>query len=240
MEFSKRKIITNSWNTMKKHLGLWVFIMLLIIGLNLLLGKIQEELLEKITPQTVLFTISAYLFQAGLNLGMLRIALNINNKNETSLKDLVGSFHMLIPYMLATIIFLAIILLLASPGTVLLLMFISSDWDTIATLEWLNSGTMFIVTLLIIVPAVYVSMRLQFYDYFLIDNECSILDSIIKSAKITKGFVGELFILGAILSIIVLISIIPLGAGLLISIPLGIMVNTHVYQKLNKQALKTD
>ena len=240
MEFSKRKIITNSWNTMKKHLGLWVFIMLLIIGLNLLLGKIQEELLEKITPQTVLFTISAYLFQAGLNLGMLRIALNINNTKETNLKDLVGSFHMLIPYMLATIIFLAIILLLASPGTVLLLMFISSDWDTIATLEWLNSGTMFIVTLLIIVPAVYVSMRLQFYDYFLIDNECSILKSITNSAKITKGFVGELFILGAILSIIVLISIIPLGAGLVISIPLGIMVNTYVYQRLKQQPLKTN
>ena len=225
---------------MKKHLGLWMFIMLLIVGLNLLLGNIQEELLDKITLQTVLFTIAAYLFQAGLNLGMLRIALNINNTNETSLKDLVGSFHMLIPYMLATIIFLAIILLLATPGIVLLLMFISSDWDTIITLEWLNSGTMFIATLLIIVPAVYVSIRLQFYDYFLIDNECSILGSITKSAKITKGFVGELFILGAILSIIVLISIIPMGAGLLISIPLGIMVNTHVYQKLNKQTLKTD
>ena len=135
---------------------------------------------------------------------------------------------------------ISIMFLFASPGIVLFLIFISSDWETIATLEWLNSVTMFIAALLIIVPAVYVSIRLQFYDYFLIDNECSILDSITNSAKITKGFVGELFILGAILSIIVLISIIPLGVGLLVSIPLGIMVNTHVYQKLNKQALKTD
>ena len=225
---------------MKTHLGLWMLIMLLILGLNLILGNIQDELLDKITLQTVLFTIAAYLFQMGLNLGMLRIALNINNTNETSLKDLVRSFHMLIPYMLATIIFLAIMLLVASPGIVLLLMLISSDWETVVALEWLNSGTMLIVALLIIMPAVYVSIRLQFYDYFLIDNECSIIESITNSAKITKGFVGELFILGAILSIILLISIIPLGAGLLISIPLGIMVNTQVYQKLNKQALKTN
>ena len=232
MEFSKRKIIISSWNTMKTHLGLWMLIMLLILGLNLILGNIQDELLDKITLQTVLFTIAAYLFQMGLNLGMLRIALNINNTNETSLKDLVRSFHMLIPYILATIIFLAIMLLVTSPGIVLLLMLISSDWETIVALEWLNGGTMLIAALLIIVPAVYVSMRLQFYDYFLIDNECSILESITYSAKITKGFVGELFILGAILSIIVLISIIPLGAGLLVSIPLGIMVNTHVYLKL--------
>ena len=240
MEFSKRKIIISSWNTMKTHLGLWMLIMLLILGLNLLLGNIQEELLGKITLQTMLFTIAAYLFQMGLNLGMLRIALNINNTNETNIKDLVGSFHMLIPYMLATIIFLAIMLLVAFPGIVLLLMFISSDWETIVALEWLNSGTMFIAALLIIVPTVYVSIRLQFYDYFLIDNECSILGSITKSAKITKGFVGELFILGAILSIIVLISIIPLGVGLIISIPLGIMVNTYIYQKLKKHQLKTN
>ena len=225
---------------MKNHLGLWIAIMLLVVGLNLFLSAIQDELFGKTTPQSIIFTIAAYLFQMGLNLGMLRIALNINNTNETSLKDLVGSFHMLIPYLLATIIFLAIMLLAAFPGIVLLLMFISSDWDTIATLEWLNSGTMLIAALLIIVPAAYVSIRLQFYDYFLIDNECSILESITYSAKITKGFVGKLFILGAILSIIALISIIPLGAGLLVSIPLGIMVNTHVYQKLNKQALKTD
>ena len=176
----------------------------------------------------------------GLNLGMLRIALNINNTNEAALKDLVGSFHMLIPYVLATIIFLVIMIFAASPGIVLLFISISSDWDTIATLEWLNSGTMFIPALLIIVPAVYVSIRLQFYDYFLIDNECSILESITNSAKITKGYAGELFLLGAILSIIVLISIIPLGVGLIISIPLGIMVNTYIYQKLKKQQLKTN
>ena len=64
--------------------------------------------------------------------------------------------------------------------------------------------------------------------------------SIFNKVRPAKGFFGELFILGVILSIIVLISIIPLGVGLLISIPLGIMANTHVYQKLNKQALKTD
>ena len=240
MEFSKRKIILSSWDIMKNNLGLWIFIMLLVFGLNLFLSAIQDELFGEITPQSIIFTIAAYLFQMGLNLGMLRIALNINNTNKAILKDLIGSFHMLIPYVLATIIFLVIMFLAASPGIILLFIFISPDWNTIATFEWFNSGTLFIPVLLIIVPTVYVSIRLQFYDYFLIDNECSILESITNSAKITKGYAGELFLLGAILSIIVLISIIPLGVGLIISIPLGIMVNTYIYQKLKKQQLKTN
>ena len=217
---------------MKNHLGLWILIMLLFIGLNLFLSSLQDVLLGEITSQSVLFTIAASLFQMGLNLGMLRIALNINNSNTATLKDLVGSFHLLIPYVLATIIFLVIIIFAAAPGLILLFMSISSDWDTVATLEWLNNGKMFVLVLLIIVPVVYVSIRLQFYDYFLIDCECSIIESITNSAKITKGYASELFLLGAILSIIILISIIPLGAGLIISIPLGIMVDTHAYQML--------
>jgi len=235
MKFSKRKIIINSWNTLKNHLRLWIFIMLLIFGLNLFLGTIQDILLGKVTSQSILFTIAASLFQMGLNLGMLRIALNINKTNKATLKDLIGSFHMLIPYVLATIIFLFIMLLAASPGIVLLFVSISSDWDTIATLDGLNAGTTFILALLIIVPVIYVSIRLQFYDYFIIDNECSILESIINSAKITKGYISELFLLGAMLTIIVLISIVPLGAGLLISIPLGITVNTSVFRGLKTE-----
>jgi uncharacterized membrane protein len=176
----------------------------------------------------------------GLNLGMIKIALNINNTNEATIKDLVGSFYMLIPYIFATIIFLIIMFLAASPGIILLFMSISSDWGAIASLGWANSSTMFVPILLILTPAAYVAIRLQYYDYFLIDSECSILASITNSAKITKGYAGELFLLGAILSIIFLISIIPFGAGLIISVPLGIMVNTSVYQKLKKHPLKTN
>ena len=87
--------------------------------------------------------------------------------------------------------------------------------------------------LLTIIPAAYTSIRLQFYDYFLVDNESGPIESIKKSKSITKGHAGELFVLGAILSIIILISMIPLMIGLLISIPLAIMVNTSIYLRLN-------
>ena len=171
MDFSKRKIIINSWNTLKNHLGLWALIMLLVFGLNLVLGTIQDALLDEINYQSVLFIIAAYLFQMGLNLGMLRIALNINKTNEGTLADLVGSFHMLIPYVLATIITLIIVLFVASPGIILLMISVSSDFDSISSVERLSGASFIIPLLLIIIPAVYTSIRLQFYDYFLIDEE---------------------------------------------------------------------
>ena len=118
---------------------------------------------------------------------------------------------------------------------IILLMFsVSADISSVADLRGLNGASFIIPLLLIIIPAVYASIRLQFYDYFLIDNEGGAIESIKKSISITRGYTGELFVLGAILSIIVLISMIPLMIGLLISIPLTIMVNTNVYLRLNR------
>ena len=232
MEFSKREIITNSWNIMKPHLGLLILAVLFIFGLNLLLSTIQEALLDDITSQSVLFTFAAYLFQMGLHLGMLRITLNIINNKEVNFSQLFGSFDVLIPFVLATIVFISILLIASSPGIMLLLASVSSDWDSMSNLEAIDNWSVIIPIILIIIPSVYISVRLQFYNYFLLDEESGIIESIKRSADISKGYVGELFLLGAVLSIIILISIIPLGLGLIFSIPLSTMATSYVYLKM--------
>ena len=237
MEFSKREIITSSWNIMKPHLSLLILAILFIFGLNLLLSALQEEILGDIKAQSILFTIAAYLFQMGLNLGMLRISLNIINNKEVNFSQLFGSFDVLIPYILATIVLITILLIAASPGIILLLVSVSADWDSMSNLEAPDDWSVIIPIILIIIPAVYISVRLQFYNYFLLDEEAGIIESIKRSAEISKGYVGELFLLGAVLSIIILVSIIPLGLGLLISIPLSTMATSYVYLKLKTTSL---
>jgi len=232
MEFSKNEIITSAWNILKPNLGLMILAMLFIFSLNIILGIVQDRLLQDLTLQSILFTASAYLFQMGLNLGVLKICLNIIYNKGGDFSQLFGSFHLLIPYLLASLISLSILLLAAMPGIMLLLSSVSSDLDMLQTAETWESLSITISVLIIIIPLVYISLRLQFYDYFLVDEECNIIEAVKKSMAITKGYVMELFLLGAAMSIIVLVSIIPLGAGLLISIPLVTMVNTYVYQKL--------
>jgi len=232
MELSKRNIILGCWQALKRHLGLWMLIMLFIFGINIIISTVQEKLLDNITTQTIIFMVSAYLFQAGLNLGMLKMALNIHREKEVGFNQVFGSFHVLGIYILTTLLYLTLIVFTASPGIILLMFSASADIIPISDL-WGLGGTSYIIPLLlIIVPAVYTSIRLQFYDYFLIDNEVGAIEAMKKSINITNGYTGDLFVLGAILSTIVLISMIPLMVGLLISIPLTIMVNTSVYLKL--------
>ena len=234
MEFSKKEIITSAWNILKPNLGLMVLAIVFIFSLNLLLGIIQDRLLQDVTLQSILFTVAAYLFQMGLNLGMLQICLNLIYNKDGDFSQLFGSFHLLIPYLLASLMTLSILLLAAAPGIILLLSSISSDLDMLQATETWGGVSTTIPVLIIIIPLVYISLRLQFYDYFLVDGESNIVEAVKKSMAITKGYVMELFLLGAVMSIIVLVSIIPLGAGLFISIPLATMVNTYVYQKLKR------
>ena len=236
MEFSKYNIIKTSWEGLKRHLGLWILIMLFVFCFNIIISIVQDRLLDNITTQTILFTVAAYLFQAGLNLGMLKIALNINGDKEPTFGQTFGSFHMLVTYVLATIMVLILLLFTASPGIILLLVSVKADINYITNLDGIGGPSFIIPLLLTIIPPIYTSIRLQFYDYFLIDDECGAINSIQRSIKITKGYIGELFILGAILSIIILLSMIPLMLGLFISIPLAIMVNSRVFLKLKTQS----
>ena len=171
---------------MKEHLALMAMIILFIFALNMILSVIQEKLLGEITYQSMLFIMAAYLFQMGLNLGFLRICLNIINNTEVNFPLLFSSYHMLIPYVLATILYLAALILAASPGMLLLLSSINIDIDNLYSS--MGNIPVILSLILMIIPAIYLSVRLQFYDYFLIDEECGIVESIKKSADISKGY----------------------------------------------------
>ena len=118
----------------------------------------------------------------------------------------------------------------AIPGIIFMLSFSSSD--SFSVIESFLDNMTIIPLILILSPIIYFSVRLQFYSYFLVDKECGVLESIKGSLLITKGLFLELFTLGALISLIVLISIIPFGLGLIFSIPLSTMITTNLYNIL--------
>tara|TARA_B100001029_G_C15056901_1_gene455116 strand:+ start:633 stop:1343 length:711 start_codon:yes stop_codon:yes gene_type:complete len=232
MELSKRKIIYNSWGLLKGHFPIWIFIILFMFSLHVFISIIQDRLLKEITVQTILFIISSYLFQAGVNLGMIRLALNIHKNKAYEFKTIFQSFHILFVYIAASLIMLFILICCSLPGIISFVLFSSIEFDSLSIINIFNNFLSFILILFIIIPAAYISIRLQFYEYFLVDKECGPINAIKLSLNCTRGYAGDLFIIGFIMSLIILVSMIPLLLGLFISIPLSIMVNTHIYLKI--------
>ena len=232
MGLSKNEIIIRSWNIIKEHLPVLVLSVLFMFTLNIIFSIVQERIMAETTYRSIIFISAAFLFQIGLNLGMVRISLNMIQKNNVYFSLIFSSFHMLISYVLATIVYLCVLCIAALPG--LLLLIYSSGG--VAYINNLSSNIFSIISIiLLIVPTIYMSVRLQFYDYFLIDEECDIIESLKKSLNISRGHTLELFVIGAMLSIITLVAIIPLGLGLLISIPLSTTSLAYVYMVLSKK-----
>lgn len=95
---------------------------------------------------------------------------------------------------------------------------------------------MFVVAIgliLLVLPGIYIAIRLQFYGYFIVEHkEMAVIDTLKKSMEITTGKFWKLF--GFIVVIIGLniLGAIALGVGLFVTLPMSAIAYTLLYKKL--------
>ena len=85
---------------------------------------------------------------------------------------------------------------------------------------------------LLVVPGVYIAIRFQFTPYLIIDGGMGPIDAFKAAWAMTRGLGLELFLL--LLSIIGLniLGAVPLGLGLLITVPVTFLAHAMVYRDL--------
>lgn len=86
--------------------------------------------------------------------------------------------------------------------------------------------------ILLIVPGIIWAIRYGQYPYVLITSSKGPLHALSESARITKGHVWQLFLLGLIIILINLVGAALLFVGLLATIPLTLVVGGLVYRVL--------
>lgn len=87
--------------------------------------------------------------------------------------------------------------------------------------------------LLLILPGIYLAVRLQFYMYLVVEHEnMGPIEALKKSMKMTEGIFWKLFGFGLVIGIINLIGFLLLGIGLLVTLPLSGIAYTYLYKKL--------
>lgn len=90
--------------------------------------------------------------------------------------------------------------------------------------------------ILLIVPGIIFSIKLQYSEYLIVDKGLNAADSIKKSWEMTKGVKWNLFLLGLLLGLINILGFLSLIVGLLITVPLSMVANAYVYRKLLSQS----
>ncbi|MDR0750630.1 MAG: glycerophosphoryl diester phosphodiesterase membrane domain-containing protein [Tannerellaceae bacterium] len=88
-------------------------------------------------------------------------------------------------------------------------------------------------TFLLIIPGVYIALRLQFYGPLIVEEDAGIIDSLRKSWDMTKDQVWPLFLLALVILGICIVGFILLGVGIFVAYPLVMLMCCCVYRKLN-------
>ena len=109
------------------------------------------------------------------------------------------------------------------------------DWR-IFWLYFLSSILTLLATLagfiLLVLPAIYIGVRLSFASFALIDENLGPVDSLKRSWYLTRGHFWNLLGFSIVLGLINLVGFILLGVGLLVSTPLCLIASVYVYHKL--------
>ncbi len=87
--------------------------------------------------------------------------------------------------------------------------------------------------ILLIVPGIYLALRLQFYSYYVVDKNAGITDSLKMSWEKTRGKVFDLFLFALLLIALNILGALALLVGLLVTIPVSFVAVTLLYRKLS-------
>lgn len=110
--------------------------------------------------------------------------------------------------------------------------------------DFLFSVAVGIGTILLIIPGIYLFVRLQFFGYHIVDKNTrstnAIIESLQKSWGLTRGIAGKVFLLDLALLGLIILGAIPIGLGLLIVFPLVFLANAYVYRRLGGSAVESE
>lgn len=87
--------------------------------------------------------------------------------------------------------------------------------------------------LLLIVPGVIWAIRYSQYPYVLLDGRTGALASLSESARLTKGRVWQLFLLGLLMVLINIAGLLLLVVGLFVTVPLTVVLGGIVFRVLS-------
>jgi uncharacterized membrane protein len=86
--------------------------------------------------------------------------------------------------------------------------------------------------ILLIVPGIYLAIRLQFYSYYIVDKNTGAIDSLRMSWKLTEGNMINIFLFMLILLGLNILGALALLVGLLVTVPVSFIAVTLLYRKL--------
>lgn len=87
---------------------------------------------------------------------------------------------------------------------------------------------------LLVIPGIYLMLRLMFFETLIVDEDAGILESLRRSWQLTEGQVMPLFLLFLVILGLTLLGLLLLGVGIFITWPLAMMMVCYAFRRLKR------
>lgn len=249
-KFSSSEAINFGWNTFKNNVGFFILLMIFLTVVNAFLTAvgILLELIKRGTLQerfaisldafsfisdydiiiSLIFNIIAAIIGILIKMGCIKISLNFCDFGKVHFGGVFSCLLSFFKYVIALIIFS-----IALWGWMFLMVFPLVIAKIIWGIDWLTFILLLLIVLAIaIIPLSILWVRFRFFAYLIVDKRIGAIASLDRSYEITKGATWDLIIFYTLIIIINLIGLLPLGFGLLITIPITMLATAYIYRKL--------
>ena len=143
--------------------------------------------------------LSSALLIMGLEIGYTKFIFNTMDGIKGNLLSIFGHFDYLSSYIMATIMLYIILLIGSIPGIIYIYVKYGNQlFDTIVNIftdsyyqelvnSYFNMSDILVILLLILIPTIYLLIRLSLWSFYVIDQGTKAVDALQASWKITNG-----------------------------------------------------
>lgn len=90
--------------------------------------------------------------------------------------------------------------------------------------------------ILLVVPGVLLALRYCLFPFLILDQNLDAIAALKRSAQLTEGVRGELFVFGLLLMVLNLLGALAFGIGLFATLPTSAVAAAYVYRRLLERA----
>ena len=122
-KFSSSEAVGFGWKTVTSNFGFFITLMLILLGVNIVLGFISNvSFIKDSFPTSIIFSLISWVISSILTLGYTKIYLDFVRVGKSDLKELFNNHEQLFNYIAATVLYSLIVLggflLLIVPGII--------------------------------------------------------------------------------------------------------------------------
>lgn len=249
--FSIRKAFSFGWDKVLGNLGFFVPFSLIVLVVSFvtsafeaLLADMPMDLVMEIIVEIVLLLLS-YAVSLIIAMWAIRVSVDAADGREMSYrKKIIPSWEVVWKFALSNIMLYVVV------GFPMLLGFITLSvpfflslisGQGVLTGELLGTAApIYILIFFVLVAAsVYLSIRLYFSPYLVVDKKLGPINSFRNSWRMTRGSFWKLLGLSIALGLLIFAGLALLVVGLLVALPVALVASGYVYRRLEGEYVPT-